>query len=99
MLDSAKRRAKLKGLEFSLTPADITIPNKCPLLGIEITKGIGKIHPGSPSLDRIDNEKGYTADNVWVISNQANAMKHSATLSEWRLFCKKSLKFLKTYDP
>lgn len=64
MIYSAKHRALKKGLEFNLVPEDIVIPNVCPLIGIPIVKGEGKIHSGSPSLDRIDNTKGYTKDNV-----------------------------------
>lgn len=38
--------------------------------------------PNSPSLDRIDNTKGYTPDNIWVISQRANAMKSAASDEE-----------------
>jgi hypothetical protein len=34
------------------------------------------------SLDRIDPTKGYTKDNVWVISQIANAMKWDSTAEE-----------------
>jgi len=36
----------------------------------------------SPSLDRIDNSKGYTKDNVMVISFRANNIKKDANLQE-----------------
>jgi len=36
----------------------------------------------SPSLDRIDNTKGYTPDNVVVVSNRANSIKRDATPDE-----------------
>ena len=42
----------------------------------------------SPSLDRIDSSKGYTPDNVWVISRRANIIKHDATLEELLLISK-----------
>jgi hypothetical protein len=40
----------------------------------------------SPSLDRVDNSKGYTKDNVWVISQLANKMKNNASLDQLRCF-------------
>lgn len=64
---------------------DICIPKYCPLLGIELqdNTGTGKgNNPTSPSLDRLNSSKGYTSDNVWVISNRANEIKSNATLEE-----------------
>ena len=42
----------------------------------------------SYSLDRKDPNKGYTKDNVWVISQIANAMKWDSTPEERVLFAK-----------
>jgi hypothetical protein len=83
----AKRRAKIKGLEFSIEEKDIDIPILCPILGIPIVKVYTKGKstgptPNSPSRDRIDNSKGYIKGNVKVISHKANSMKHSATKEE-----------------
>ena len=36
----------------------------------------------SPSLDRMDNSKGYVKGNVQVISHKANSMKFSASKDE-----------------
>ena len=33
----------------------------------------------SPSLDRIDNDKGYTKGNVIMVSHMANSIKNQAT--------------------
>lgn len=38
--------------------------------------------------DRKDSTKGYTKDNVWVISLIANSMKWSSTKEERVLFAK-----------
>ena len=76
---AAKRRAKNKSLEFSITLDEIVIGESCPILGIPLIVGDGKIHDTSPSLDRIDNSKGYIKGNVQVISNLANRMKNSAS--------------------
>jgi hypothetical protein len=42
----------------------------------------------SPSIDRKDNTKGYTKDNVWVISQLANQMKSNATPEQLRAFAR-----------
>lgn len=84
MLQRAKCRAKLKGLDFDLTVKDIIIPKYCPILGIELICKSGT--PGgqknSPALDRKDSKGGYTKDNVQVISHLANMMKSHATEEE-----------------
>lgn len=84
MFWQAKKRAKAKGLPFTITPTDVAIPVNCPLLGIELQRGIGCLGPASPSLDRIDPRRGYVPGNVWVISHRANAIKNDATLEEMR---------------
>jgi len=87
---SAKARAKRKNLEFSLTRDDIKIPETCPILGILLRrdKNIKGPSPSAPSLDRIDSEKGYTKDNVEVISHRANTLKSNGTLEEFKLIIK-----------
>lgn len=81
MLERAKERATRSGLEFSLTPDDIEVPEVCPVLGIPIIVG-GSRCGNSPSLDRIRPDGGYTAGNVRVISSKANSMKGDRTLAE-----------------
>ena len=78
-LRSAKERAVSKGFEFSLIKEDITVPEFCPILNIPIHHET-KRGPNSPSLDRIDNAKGYTKDNVRVISYKANRQKSDLTI-------------------
>jgi hypothetical protein len=85
LLDHARQRAKRKGLEFSLRRVHIVIPPVCPVLGIPISKINGVTHHGSPSIDRIDNAKGYVPGNVRVISYRANSLKSNATPDEIRL--------------
>lgn len=87
-LSHAKSRAKKLGLAFDLLPEEIKIPKECPLLSIPLSFYGGD---SAPSLDRIDNSKGYTKDNCWVISNKANRMKNNASLIEWQTFCLNSL--------
>lgn len=84
LLAGARARARKKGLEFTLVANDITIPSVCPVLGIEIIQNVGRFSPNAPSLDRLDSTKGYTLENVRVISWRANSVKNDATLSELR---------------
>lgn len=81
MLKRAKKRAIKNNLEFNLTEEDIKVPEFCPALGIELKYNSGD---SSPSLDRVDNSKGYTKDNISVISNRANILKRDATKEELR---------------
>ncbi len=88
MYTRAKRNATSRGREFNLSVDDLPIPDICPLLGIEIKKGKGKLCDASPSVDRKDNTKGYVKGNVWVISNQANRIKSNASIEELELLLK-----------
>lgn len=86
LFKSAQIRANKKGIEFSIIKKDIIIPEICPILKKPLKVGNKNNYSFSPSLDRLDNTKGYTKDNTIVISTKANRMKNSATLEELKLF-------------
>lgn len=88
LLNNCKKRAIEKNLEFNLELSDIIIPEKCPILEIPIFTGTKNDYSTSPSIDRIDNKKGYVKGNIKVISMLANTMKNSATKEQLLLFCK-----------
>ena len=89
MWKQARHRATYDygGLEFSITVEDV---RKCcgtycpyfatPFEALDKKRGY--------SLDRIDSTKGYTPDNIQVISRLANTMKNSATEEELIAFAK-----------
>lgn len=83
----AKHRAKwdYDNIEFSISIEDIKIPETCPYLGVKLDTSNKDT---SPSLDRIDSSKGYTKDNIQVISYKANRMKSDATERELLTFAK-----------
>ncbi len=81
-LSAIKCRAQKKGLEFTITYDDFTIPEFCPVLGIPISYSIPGKHDGSPSMDRVDNTKGYVPGNVRIISWRANRIKNDGTSEE-----------------
>ena len=86
-----KKRAKLAGVPFSLTPKDIRekldlVGTECPILGIkmQISKFGSKNNDLTPSIDRIDPKKGYVKENLIVVSMKANRIKTDATVEEIR---------------
>lgn len=79
----AKKRAEKSGIEFDIRLEDIKIPEVCPVFHFKFEVGEGKGPTDkSPSLDRIDNSKGYVKNNVQVISFKANRMKSDCTVDD-----------------
>lgn len=91
LFNKARARCNHSGVEFAITKEDIIIPDNCPLLGIPISQYSNNIDY-VPSLDRIDNSKGYIKGNIWVISFLANRMKNTATQQQLTEFSKNWLK-------
>lgn len=79
---SAKSRAKKLGVPFAISESDIVIPKRCPALDLELKVGAGRMHPNSPTLDRLVPARGYVPGNIAVISWRANCIKHNATFLE-----------------
>ena len=86
LLNTARCRAKRKGIPFGIEVKDIIIPEFCPILGIKLQVAWGKVQANSPSLDKIIPKLGYVKGNIQVISYKANAMKNSASIQELCLF-------------
>lgn len=89
ILRTIKHRAKQRGLEFNLEYEDVVIPEVCPVFGFPLVTSVGQGAGGkfnSPSLDRIDSNKGYIKGNVQVISNLANSMKSTASPEQLKMF-------------
>lgn len=82
MWTAAKRRSAQFGLPFTITPDDITIPATCPILGVVLRFDRSTVSPDSPSLDQILPRRGYTKENIVVVSRRANTLKNDATLEE-----------------
>lgn len=85
LFNRAKRRAAKKGFVFTITVDDIPdIPEVCPVLGFKLEFGSREDRSSSPSLDRIDNTKGYVPGNLQVISYRANQLKSDGTIEEFK---------------
>lgn len=82
----AKRRAKKAGRTYSLDLSKLEMPSHCPITGVKLAypNSDAKLDSQGPrvnsvSLDRINNDVGYTNDNVRVISYSANRIKGDMT--------------------
>lgn len=83
---SASKRAIRDGIEFSITKEDIPeIPEICPVALIPLfPRNDGTRGPcdNSPTLDRLDPLRGYTKENIRVISHKGNRWKNDMTVED-----------------
>ncbi len=91
LLSSSKRRAKEKKFEFNLDFEwlDKNTPELCPIFKTKLIFSILQINKKriganlfAPSIDRVDNSKGYTKENCIIVSFKANTIKNMATIDE-----------------
>lgn len=95
LLANAKVRALKNNLDFNIEIEDILIPKICPLLEIPIVIGNSiSERDSSPSLDRIDNTKGYVKGNIRVISNLANSIKRDLSRDQLQTFIKNIIDYM-----
>jgi hypothetical protein len=81
LVNVARKRARAKGIPFSIAAADVVVGDFCPIIGVKITE------PGSwhgPSLDRRDNSLGYVPGNVYLVSKRGNTWKGALTVTHFR---------------
>ena len=83
LVNSARRRAKKSGVDFDINYKDLPMPAGCPVLGIPFDS-TNITTPNSPSIDRLDPNKGYVKGNVVIISHMANRIKSNATPNQIR---------------
>ena len=93
MVHQARIRAKKDVVICSVNPEDVLIPKRCPVFHTEFFSGTRQNHLDSPSLDRVNPDKGYTKDNICVISWKANKMKSDGTEAEHRSIAEYLRKF------
>ena len=84
IFESAKGRAKDRGIPFTITERDIVIPTVCPIDGLPFARGVKGPHPRSPSLDCIIPKLGYVPGNIAVISFHWNRLKCTMTAADLR---------------
>lgn len=86
LINASKQRAKLNEREHDIGVADIKaiypVDGCCPIFGLKLEFNDAGFRDNSPSIDRIDSTKGYTRDNIQVISWKANRIKGTASLQD-----------------
>ena len=82
LLNNSRQRAKNSNIENTLKKEDINIPDNCPVFDIPLKREDKSTWNNAPSIDRIDNNKGYTKDNIVIVSRRANILKKDATIEE-----------------
>lgn len=85
MYSNAKNNAKRRSISWEITLNEFIeltkVTTHCSVLGYELVyqsysgKGTGQTNPRKASLDRIDSSKGYTLDNVRIVSWKYNCLK------------------------
>ena len=88
-INISKKNAKTKGLEFDLTPEILKEmyekqDGNCALTGIkmEMKKNSDTKNLFHVSVDRIDNSKGYTKDNIQLVLLGINYMRNTSSIEE-----------------
>ena len=87
----AKSSSKTRNLEFSIIVDDIkelyvNQNGECYWFGIELEPSLKPKHPYQPSIDRLDNSKGYTKDNIVLCCYSANIGRNRNTADDWKIF-------------
>lgn len=85
LFSSARMRARKRGIKFDITELDVKIlldtTPICLLRMVKFERGNdGKPIDNSRTLDRIDSSKGYTKNNIQIISYRANVVKSDIDL-------------------
>ena len=91
-----KTQAQIRNYEFTITidhVADLMEKHnfKCALSKLDISfPEQGTVNDGSmrASIDRIDSSKGYTPDNIQIITKKINMMKQQYSQEEFIEMCK-----------
>lgn len=107
LVGHARDRARDKNLPFNIdldyvramVGENAELASHCPVFNVRLEwscqRGNGsKPLPNSPSIDRIDPERGYVKGNIKIISFRANQIKSDASPSELKLvaaYCSKAL--------
>lgn len=102
LLAAAKNRAKSKDLDFDLTLAFLCElwneqEGRCGVTGrsfdLEAPSKKGQPRPDAPSLDRIVPSRGYTQDNVRLVTYHANVALSEYGLNQLKELARDLIRF------
>ena len=86
LINASKQRARLKNREHSINLDDLKSiypkDGRCPIFGMKLEFNTAGFRESSPSIDRIDSQRGYTKDNIQIVSWKANRIKGYASVEE-----------------
>ena len=88
---SMKNNARIRNIPFKLTKQDINVllgesKGVCAMSGVKLS--LINNDPNRASIDRIDSNKGYTKDNVQVVTTQVNYAMNNDTKAQFIAMCK-----------
>jgi hypothetical protein len=77
-----KASAKKRKIKFDLKEEDLRdkFVTHCPVFNIKLN--FFDNSDNSPSVDRIDNSKGYYKENIIVVSTKANCLKNKSSIDD-----------------
>ena len=93
---SSIKSHKRKGFEVNIVVKELAeIAKKikyCPFCDVLLSwnqgNGDGKLHPNSPTLDRINNGKVINRDNIRIICHRCNTTKSGRNMEEFVNYCR-----------
>ena len=90
-----RSRCKRRKMEFNLTLEEIegAMNGKCEISGIPFDNAVGSLTLASP--DRIDNNKGYTRDNVRWVCHYLNILRNDRSVEEFTELILKTADFIR----
>ncbi len=94
LVDSSRNSAKRYGREFDID-VDYILElyekqnQKCYWFGIKLEPSTVSKYPAKPSIDRLDNNKGYVKGNVVITCMAANYGRNSCDAEVFHNFCSK----------
>jgi len=97
LTSSARGGARARGLVFAIDADDVlgrflAQNGRCALTGMRMSHRHGTRQDrawGSASIDRRDNNRNYTLDNIHLVCRAVNIMKNDMTLEEFGAWCKR----------